>query len=116
MRPLVALFRAGSEFENCITSLHRALRLLEAIRHDRGRPELPAALRATLRATDDVRRFRDAIQHCDDDLAKGVPQPGGNMGIRAHSNRIECARGSILDSDLAGWLRSLHGYAGQIAA
>jgi hypothetical protein len=116
MRPLVALFRAGSEFENCITSLYRALCLLEAIRRDKVSPKLPDALRATLRAKADVRNFRDAIQHFDDDLANGVPQPGGNLGIRAHSNRVECARGSILYSDLAGWLRSLHGYAGQIAA
>jgi len=116
MRPLVALFRASSEFENCITSLHRALGLLDSIRRDKNSPKIPDELRATLRATKNVRQFRGAVQHFDDDLAKGVPQPGSNMGIRTHSNRIECACGSIFYSDLAHWIRSLHDYAARIAA
>ena len=113
MRPLIALFRAADEFENCITSVHRAIRFLNCIKRIKENPRLTDSLKLVLRAEKNTKKFRDAIHHLDDDIMKKerARNPAGAFGIKVCVSHIENQSGIIKYMDLAKWIKYMHEFA-----
>ena len=115
-------FRASAHFEVCISTLKRSMNHLIRMRRERKISQplkdlLPKTLRGRKveRVRDDVRVLRDAIQHLEERILKGETPTGKPIALMPCEDCVELGGYRILYSDLAKWLRELHGCARKLS-
>jgi len=105
---------ASGHCEICIDRLHSAIRCLSVIRGHQHAPQkmkdlLPRTLTVIRGAVqDDVRDFRDAIQHRADRLKRGEPVKGHPFVVFPGQREIALDNLRIRYTELAKWLQELH--------
>ena len=113
MRQPLNLYRAADEFENCITSIHRAMRFLKKIKED----ICPQStyLKSVIQGMEKVAEFRNGIHHMDEDILAKKINPTGALGIKACVSYIENRRLKIKYIDLVKWIRKMHNFAKELS-
>jgi hypothetical protein len=118
-RSLSSFFRGQGHLETCVQSLHRALNFAEALRRrglqmTTGEPVIPRCrdvevLSNPVRTR--IKNFRDAIEHTDERLIKSGAPVGQVTALNPSEAGISLEGVSITYSELALWIRQLHGIA-----
>ncbi len=103
------LFRAVNHFENCITSLHRAVQHIDKLGADyRNMGDIVQAARALKGAKERLRRMRDAIEHTDKLIAGGRIGANESMFMSVQPDGLHLEQEHIGFGELAGWVRSVN--------
>lgn len=112
-------FRAQDHFETCIQSLHRAILYLDRLRRlGFRRPDgtafvpRPHDLEVLTDAVrSQVRRFRDASEHLDDDIIDGRIPEEADVAIHLGWHYAKLADIEIRYQELSKWILQLHHFA-----
>ena len=100
----VLLLHGLSEFETCITTVKRCLSLADRMASHPENPEIERTVRRLLDSYQrTVRPIRDAIEHMDEDIARGEVRPGTLSYSRSHKMAPSWKSGNI-DSALSRWV------------
>ena len=105
-------FQGVSSLEGCITSLHRAARMIRAFQRagyvtPEGDPVIPRATGLSVtsrRTTRRLKELRDAIQHLDDRIVGGDLPRVQAMGPRPQSTILRIGGLSVRYVELRDWL------------
>jgi hypothetical protein len=115
----VLLFEGIGEFETCVSTLRRALRLAERMATHQENPEISREQRRLLDSYQRaVRPVRDAVEHMDDDIAKGQGREGEPvmLAVSQDGSRLEIGQHHLLFTSLAAALTQLHSLAAAVAS
>jgi hypothetical protein len=110
----VVLLHGLSEFETCITTVKRCLSLADRMATHPENPEIERTVRRLLDSYErTVRPIRDAIEHMDEDIARGEIQPGDPLilSVSQDGEFLEIGQHQLRFGDLANCLSQLHSVA-----
>ncbi|MDA0659363.1 MAG: hypothetical protein O2931_08895 [Planctomycetota bacterium] len=116
-------YRASDHFESCVQSLHKAINYIERLRtmgygRDDGTPLVPRPRDMTVlleTSKSGVRRFRDAIEHLDNDIIGGRISEKQRIGVHLGWQRASIADSTLEYRDVAKWIEQLHSIAGLLS-
>ncbi len=106
-------FDAVGHFENCINAMHRAMNFVKALQSARlrkpdGSPVVPRGLPVlSTDATSRIDKMRNAIEHTEKDIAKGVLAVGQPLFLAIGEDDIRLPSVTIRYSELASWIEQL---------
>lgn len=109
-------YRASDHFESCIQSLHKAVNYIEKLRrmgYRRGddlplvpKPRDMTVLLENVRS--EIRLFRDAIEHLDDDIMEGRLPENQRIGVHLGWEVATVGEYRLAYRDIVKWLGQLH--------
>lgn len=105
------LFHALADFETCITTVKRALLLAERMAAHPENPEIERTLRRLLDSYQRaVRPVRDAIEHMDEDIARGEVRAGEPqmLAVSRDGGFLEIGSHRLAFTSLSGAVEQLH--------
>lgn len=112
-------YRASDRFESCVQSLHKAILYIERLRgmgygRDDGTPLIPRPRDITVLLDSSkslVRRFRDAIEHLDEDIVRGSTSEKQRIGVKLGWQCATIADCTLEYLEVTKWIEQLHGIA-----
>lgn len=113
------LLHGSSEFETCITTLKRCLSLADRMASHPENPEIERTLRRLLDSYQrTVRPIRDAIEHMDEDIARGEVRPGDPLMLAVSQDGafLEIGQHRLAFVALGACLSQLHVLARALAS
>ena len=113
MRQPIYLYRAADEFENCITTVHRAMRFFKKIKEDINPNSTHS--KSVIHMMEKVADFRNGIHHMYEDIISKKINPTGALGIKACVSYIENRRKKINYIDLVMWIRNMYNFAKELS-
>ncbi len=108
--------RASYHFESCIQSLHKAINYIERLRHlgySRGdnSPLIPKPRDMTVlqeNVKSEIRKFRDAIEHLDNDIIDGRLPENQIIGVHLGWKVATVGKFHLAYKNIVKWLEQLH--------
>ncbi|MDI6695746.1 MAG: hypothetical protein QME21_11925 [Anaerolineales bacterium] len=110
-----AMIKAVGHYENCISTLKRAINYLKAIRSHpnmQAKELLPrkiSVLHGDIEGR--ITKMRNAIQHLEGQVRKGNIVEGSPVFLMLEQDCIILGEYTIKYSELSGWISELHSYA-----
>ena len=113
------LFQGLAEFETCISTVKRCLSLADRMATHSDNPDIDRTTRRLLVSYQArIRPIRDAIEHMDDDIARGASLPGGPLFLFAcpDGSGLTIATNTLSFITLARTIERLHDIALSLAS
>lgn len=112
-------YRAGDHFESCIQSLHRAINYLERLKslgykRGDGSPLVPKPQNMTVlhqSNANSIREFRDAIEHLENDILKGLIPENQRIGVHLGWDKATIGSHNLGYKEVANWLEQINSMA-----
>lgn len=112
---LSPIYDAISFAEECLSNLHRAVLLSEAIRRDQQGPPIEKTRLLSTKASSDIHAFRVSIQHLDGMLADGSWVPPSAHCLAINDDGLEFYENKISYASLAQSIERLHRLADDLS-
>jgi hypothetical protein len=109
------IFDAISFAEECLSNMHRAVSLAEAIRKDQKGPQIDKTKMLSTKAASDIHAFRVSIQHLDGMLAEGKWVPPSAHCLAVTDVGLELYQNRLSFTDLAQSVTRLHRLADELS-
>ncbi len=109
-------YRAGDHFESCIQSLHRAINYLERLKslgykRGDGSPLVPKPQNMTVlhqSNANSIRDFRDAIEHLENDILKGLIPETQRTGVHLGWDKATIGSHNLGYKEVAKWIEQIN--------
>jgi hypothetical protein len=113
------LFDGLGHFETCVSTAKRCLSLADRMARHKQNPEIDQIQRRRLDSYQrQIEPLRNAIEHIDRDIAKGLVQPGDlqMLAVTRDGRCLAIGKHQLRFIDLAATLEMLHGLAEALAS